>query len=421
MQFKYVTSMNRRIYRDYGENMLTSFVENWPEGRLTVYTEDGALPFVHDRVEYKNFWDIPGAEQFTRSLETFPIFRGNVDGQYNYRYNVYGFSKKVFAWMDAVDGYEGYLFWIDADVQTLKPIPGALLEDWMQGNFMCVMRRKGWHLCSSFFGIDCMHSFTLSFMQQYYSLWITGKFLGLEQWDDAFVLERALEQIPGVKDIAEAHDGDGPYNVFDMVFGEYAKHLKGNLKGQVVMSRYAQLLGIVQQLQPAKIIEVGTWRGDRAIEFHKVAPKAQYVGFDLFEDATAETDADERNVKPHYTLESVTERLKQAGVSFKLYKGDTRETFTAYATNGGVESLADIVFIDGGHSVETITSDLKNAEMAVKPGGIIVMDDYYSEMPPEDLAAYGAQAVLQDRQFELLPIKDKVAGGGKVQMALIRC
>ncbi len=40
MHFKYVTSMSKQIYDDYGKHMLESFDKYWPEGEMWVYSED---------------------------------------------------------------------------------------------------------------------------------------------------------------------------------------------------------------------------------------------------------------------------------------------------------------------------------------------------------------------------------------------
>jgi hypothetical protein len=59
---------------------------------------------------------------------------------------------------------------------------------------------------------------------------LSGKVLLLPQWDDAFVLEKTIEGLDGIKDIAAHVEGEGPYNVFDTVFDKIATHKKGNLK-----------------------------------------------------------------------------------------------------------------------------------------------------------------------------------------------
>ena len=285
----------------------------------------------------------------------------------------------------------------------------------MRGCFMAVMKRKTWHLCSSFVGWDCSHAFSKGWWEHYASMYNSGSIFMLTQWDDAFVLEKTIDELVGVKDIAEHVNGDGPYNVFDGVFKDYATHDKGPTKHAV---RYIHLLEIDNQMKPKRILEIGTWSGARAKQMLELSPESEYHGFDLFEEATDETDKTEKNVKKHYSVNEVRERLN--GLNAKLYKGNSRNTLEDYLKTYGEDS-ADCVFIDGGHSVETIRSDYEYAKKIVEKDGVIIFDDYYTEMPEEELSQFGAQEILKGEEFYLMPTRDHVKGGGRVQMAVVQC
>ena len=114
--------------------------------------------------------------------------------------------------------------------------------------------------------------------------------------------------------------------------------------------RYMKLLKAVREKSPKCIVEVGTWNGGRAMEMLNLAPDAVYYGFDLFEDATPETDSEEFNIKKHYSVKDVEMRL--TGFKAYLIKGNTRETLKTFKP----EIPVDFVWLDGGHSVETTTS-----------------------------------------------------------------
>lgn len=228
---KYVTSMTRQMFEDYGRTMLEGFVRYWPKGELVVYSEDGDLPLKNERIKYRSVYQAQGLTKFLDSIKNFPMMSGLIGGQpYNYQYNVNGFCRKAFAQMDAAKGWNGHLFWVDADVHTFKHIPAVKLEQTLDGSFMAIMKRKTWHVCSSFVGWDCSHGLSKGFWDHYRFVYESGALFGLTQWDDAFVLENVVSQLPAVKDIAKDITGEGPYNVFDDVFEGYARHLKGNLK-----------------------------------------------------------------------------------------------------------------------------------------------------------------------------------------------
>ena len=57
----------------------------------------------------------------------------------------------------------------------------------------------------------------------------------------------------------------------------------------------------------------------------------------------------------------------------------------------------------------------------MQKGGIVIFDDFYTEMPEEELKQYGAQEVLEGEEYYLMPTRDHVKGGGRVQMAVVQC
>ncbi len=140
-----------------------------------------------------------------------------------------------------------------------------------------------------------------------------------------------------------------------------------------------------------------------------------YYGFDLFEDGTPELDKLEFNAKPRQTLEAVSNRLK-GKINFELFKGNSKETLSLFLDEFG-ENSVDFAYIDGGHSVETIQSDWDCVSKAVKPGGLVIFDDYYVG---RDTSEVGANEVVKNLKHELLPQIDPVVGGGGVQLVLVR-
>lgn len=192
--------------------------------------------------------------------------------------------------------------------------------------------------------------------------------------------------------------------------------------------RYTQLLDLIRETKPSSIIEIGTWNGLRAIEMCKVAlqfsESVHYIGYDLFEDATDKTDAEEFNIKPHFSITKVSTLLKKTfgdnkHFSFELIKGNTKETLKQH--------IVDFVFIDGGHTVETIQNDYSY----VKESKIIVFDDYYLDFNQQDidLDLIGANRIVDKIDgFALLPICDpffvdvmkKDIPSGKVGLALVK-
>lgn len=185
--------------------------------------------------------------------------------------------------------------------------------------------------------------------------------------------------------------------------------------------RYAELMKLVEETKPATILEIGVWNGQRAMEMATVAlkysPKVHYAGYDLFDDATPETDEVEFNKKRTLTVAETRKRLNDfanmnPGFSFELHRGNTRQTLT--------EQSVDFAYIDGGHSVETIRSDYE----AVRFSQTVVFDDYYrpndaGQCP--DIVKFGANVIVDGIEgAKIIDTHDPVAGGGYVCLAVVR-
>lgn len=186
--------------------------------------------------------------------------------------------------------------------------------------------------------------------------------------------------------------------------------------------RYNLLLNLVCEHKPKTIVEIGTWTGKTAISMITRALKyndVHYIGYDLFEEASDNTDYEEFNVKKHEFFKTVVEkfdRLKsyESGFTYELYKGNTRKILK--------EHNVDFVFIDGGHSVETIRNDYEK----VKGSKVIVFDDYY--LPDEegnivDISKYGANKIVDKLNRVEIVEQDNITVrdiGVRVAMAIVR-
>lgn len=151
---------------------------------------------------------------------------------------------------------------------------------------------------------------------------------------------------------------------------------------------FVQTLGpLIEKYHPRVLVETGTHRGRsgwymsmQALQHH---PDVEYHGFDLFEQANAETDQREINGKgqgsynkAHGRLQSIQNQHPQ--FTFTLHRGFTTDTFIN-------PIKADLAYIDGGHSTETVLHDFS----MVRDSGIIVFDDYQLDSVKEALLIAG--------------------------------
>lgn len=182
------------------------------------------------------------------------------------------------------------------------------------------------------------------------------------------------------------------------------------------LNRYDQLLHAIDLFKPQSIVEIGTWNGRNAVRMIQQAQKhrenIQYIGYDLFEDANDKTDVDEFNVKKHNSVIEIDSFIRKHCplAEICLVKGNTRDTLRHIE--------ADFVYIDGGHSIETIRSDYE----AVKGSRVVILDDYYladSAGNRPDINSMGANQIAEKIGAYLLPVGGKLKEqGGLVLMAL---
>ena len=126
---------------------------------------------------------------------------------------------------------------------------------------------------------------------------------------------------------------------------------------------------------PQNICEIGTHNGSSAIQFiDYLFPKVHrlhYTGYDLFDLADKNTDAQEHNGKGPGNFKladrALSKRKEKYGkrFSYELIRGYTTDTLT-------MPKVYDFVYIDGGHSYETVMHDYS----MVKDSTVIVFDDY---------------------------------------------
>jgi predicted O-methyltransferase YrrM len=149
--------------------------------------------------------------------------------------------------------------------------------------------------------------------------------------------------------------------------------------GRLPAPRYVNLRRAVRDLHPRLIVEVGTHHGAAALLMLRVARRyrrdVEYWGFDLFEEATPGVLQQEAaGPTPPPTLEEARRRLEPLGARIHLIRGDTTVTIPQTPV-----PPADLIFIDGGHSYETVKTDWKNVLRFTHRGTVTYFDDYTNE------------------------------------------
>ena len=446
-----VTSFSEEGWETYGKEMVRAAAQYWgPNIYLTAFYHDFEMtdPLIHPQISYRNLNQVQDMVDFKKEYEKYD---GTLGGKapYTYKLDCLKFCHKVFALTEfafdlcSYNEEPGWLIWLDADTVTTKLLNHVTLSTCLPENSSLVyLGRKHYEYSeTSFLGFNLNHQAPVDLLGDLRGAYISGEVLNYREWHDGFVFERLLkiyiahglkahDWTGHIDEIKSLHSGVQAFERFPL--GEYMIHNKGSRKkpgGGVSPDingpeRYKQLMQLVMFYKPKSIIETGTWNGGRAIQMAMAAfqhtDKVTYTGYDLFEEATTESDKIELNTKAHNSIEAVTGRLqeftdkiKEQGkiFKFKLHKGDTKKILK--------KSKADFSFIDGGHSEDTVNHDFK----MLNKSPVVVLDDYVikdGEGSGPSKEFYGVNKIIKkQKRSVILPSKDQIEGGGRTHLAIV--
>ncbi len=183
------------------------------------------------------------------------------------------------------------------------------------------------------------------------------------------------------------------------------------------------LLLEIEKYKPANFLEVGVYQGVTSRNVCETLNKIhknnfKFVGIDFFEDRNIDLDNKEMTVKHNKlsnpfkhllfnlilkkdlnSLNSVKGLLKKFGTSVELLKGSS----DVQLLKVDLQNI-DFVFLDGGHSYETVSNDLKIITSKLKKNKIIICDDY-------DQVEYGVKRAvdeLREKVSEIINLNDRL-------------
>ena len=149
-----------------------------------------------------------------------------------------------------------------------------------------------------------------------------------------------------------------------------------SLSGLGFLNPYAMLATITSALVPSKIFEIGTFRGVASLTFALNAPQAQVYTLDLPPDSAVVDQASLSRGDKEWV------RLSRSSVGFAFQGRPEQERIhqiygdSLNFTPPEILKGSDLCFIDAGHSYECIAADTRTALSVIRPGGVLVWDDY---------------------------------------------
>tara|TARA_B100000795_G_scaffold67544_1_gene46481 strand:- start:13 stop:642 length:630 start_codon:yes stop_codon:yes gene_type:complete len=177
------------------------------------------------------------------------------------------------------------------------------------------------------------------------------------------------------------------------------------------------LLDQIEIYKPKNFIEVGVFQGvtsrnvcEKLYEINK--ENFLFHGIDIFEDTNINIDNKEMTIKHNkisnpfkhlifniilkknlFSIDSIYSFLKKFKNNVELYKGFSETQLPKIDM-----SKIDMVFLDGGHSYETVRSDLSLILKGIKKNKIIICDDY-------DQVDYGVKKAVDELLNKVTEIK----------------
>lgn len=202
------------------------------------------------------------------------------------------------------------------------------------------------------------------------------------------------------------------------------RQLRARLGRSAPKTRYSHLGEVVSGINPRRLLEIGVWRGDRAEGFlRRTSALLDYVGADLFESIDAETYEKESMGSCRPTrMADVQQRLEKARInpatSIRLIQGATQQTLPELALER--PASFDLIYLDGGHSLETVASDWACSVRLICPGGTIIFDDYYLNDSSRGAKPL-VDGLLRDRRFRVrfFPMIEDIVEDLQITMVVV--
>ena len=171
---------------------------------------------------------------------------------------------------------------------------------------------------------------------------------------------------------------------------KYKKYFRKTSLKQKGIGKF--FLNEIERKKPKTFLEVGVFHGVTARNvcelLHKIHKNDfKYIGLDLFGESGENLSEAIPNTKfsnpfksfyfkyikkiDPYSIEAVNDLLKKFKDNVHLIKGNSNELLKKIDV-----SKVDYVFLDGGHSYDTVINDLINCKVVVENNGVILCDDY---------------------------------------------
>ena len=257
MKIAVVTTFHEEGLKKYGQRMINTFCENWPEEvTLHIYPEK-CNPAIknHNHVTLKRLEEVVELKSFKERWHNIPKANGDVsndpvrskrkDAGKGFKWDAVRFAHKVYAIFHCAKETDAdILIWMDADTICHSPITMQDLYRLIPSDKdLCYLGRKGKYSECGLYSMNLKSSATQEFLKEFQRFYDDAEqgIFTLEEWHDSFVFDAVRKRISNLRQLDWAeklHDlrprpgmssGEG-HPLINSDWGAWLDHLKGDRK-----------------------------------------------------------------------------------------------------------------------------------------------------------------------------------------------
>lgn len=247
MKYTVVTTFSADGYKRYGQRMIQTFLQNWPQQvDLLVYAENCTVtetaPNLQvfdleqsspELVQFKTKWrNVPKANG---DVSTDPVRRQRKDAGKGFKWDAVRFSHKVYAIFAAARACKtDWLIWMDADMVCHSPIDIEFLNRMCNiDRDICYLGRDKKYTECGLYAMNIASAATKEFLREFEDFYNDAEhgIFTLMEWHDSYVFDHVRVKV-GLKGLdwsSSLISGEG-HPLINTEWGAYLDHLKGDRK-----------------------------------------------------------------------------------------------------------------------------------------------------------------------------------------------
>lgn len=246
MKYTVITTFNAEGLKQYGQRMIDSFEQFWPdEVELVVCAENCQPQISKSNVRVYDLLNLSSPlNTFIQRHRNNPRAHGQAgppevyDPRKTFRWNAVRFAYKIYA-ISLIANYttSGWLIWLDADTVTHSPIQIADLDRLCPTDSMITYLGRGekYHSECGWVGYNLDVPSTRTFIQDLRAMYDSDKIFDLPEWHDSYVwdtVRRRYQDQYKFYNLTTTMPGAGRagHPFINSELGAFMDHLKGQRK-----------------------------------------------------------------------------------------------------------------------------------------------------------------------------------------------